>query len=464
MLVCGVDIGTTNLKVSIVDGTGVSRWTRSVPTPRNAPASSTAQVDASVLVSVIEALIIEGWAAVGKGKPLCAIATTGVGEDGVCIDRNLVPSGYAIPWHDRRAVGEAAEIRASSAASTRAGIQMEHTRTGAKWLWLRRNSPELLADRSLWIALTDYPSTVWTGRPFISETLASRTGCYDIGRREWIAELLQFCGAPELPDVLRAGDVVGTVRAGPLLSSGAVNGNTLVIAGGHDHPVAAAMIQRIDAKARVDSIGTANVVYGESVSFALDRFDRYLAFMTPVQAKRGVACLGVFEFASAVAGLKARDIDIRSVLALPKLPGAPCFHAKAQDLPADANARSILEMAGITARRMFDHMRWAGVPDADIYATGGWSRSQSLLELRASIFGVSVRVLSEQEPAVVGAALLAAEGLGETVDFTTGVTTQTVDPDPKWAEFYQDSYREAFGEDDRAATDNLDRSHVHDGQ
>ena len=450
MLVCGVDIGTTNLKVSVVDEKGVSRWARAVPTPRVAP-SPRSDINATVLVSAIEALIVEGWTAVGKGKPLSAIATTGVGEDGILVDRALKPLCFAIPWHDRCAIREAAEIRESAAATTRAGIEMEHTRTGAKWLWRRRYSPALFADKSMWIALTDYPSVIWTARPFISETLASRTGCYDVGRRAWIDALLDVCGAPELPEILRAGEIVGTMRAGPLTFSGAVSGSTLVVAGGHDHPVAAAMIQRFDPKARVDSIGTANVVYGETSTFALNRFDRYLAFMVPVQARDGAACLGVFEFSAAVQGLKDRGIDIRAFLALPKLPGEPKFFAAPEDLPARADARSVLEMAGVTARRMFHHMRRAGVESTPVYATGGWSRSRSLLQLRASIFGVPLNVLSEQEPAVIGAALLAAEGLGEVVDFTTGVTTQTIEPDPHWTEFYQEKYRASFGAGDGQA-------------
>ncbi|WCK69504.1 FGGY-family carbohydrate kinase [Agrobacterium tumefaciens] len=441
MLVCGVDIGTTNLKVSIVDETGVSRWTRSVPTPRSSPSAG---IDAAVLVGKIEDLVVEGWHFEGSGLPLSAIATTGVGEDGVCVDQALRPLDVAIPWYDRCAVPEAIDIRESSAATTRAGIEMEHTRTGAKWLWLHRNRPTVVRASTAWITVTDYPSAYWTGRPFISETLASRTGCYDVGRRQWIEPLLDYCHAPRLPDVLRAGEAVGTIRTGRLTGSGAASENTLVVAGGHDHPVAAAMIQRIDPSARVDSIGTANVVYGESATFPLDRFDEYLAFMVPVQAKRGVACLGVFEFSSSVDALRAQGFDIRVLLALPKLPGEPTFFASADDLKAAAEPRAVLEMAAIAARRMFDHMRWAGVPDTDIYATGGWSRSTSLLELRASVFGRPIRVLSEQEPAVVGAALLAAEGLGKTVDFTTGVTTRTVEPNPRWADVYDENYQAWF--------------------
>ena len=82
MLFCGIDIGTTNLKVGLVDESARVVWLRSVPTPRLAPDTYLA-VDGKALVSLIERVIIEGWSQVGKGAPLAAIATTGVGEDGV---------------------------------------------------------------------------------------------------------------------------------------------------------------------------------------------------------------------------------------------------------------------------------------------------------------------------------------------------------------------------------------------
>lgn len=444
MLVCGIDIGTTNLKVSMVDLSGRPVWTRAIPTPRES-ANAGAAVNPRVLIDVVERLIIEGWTAIGGNTPLAAISAAGIGEDGICVDDRVAPLGFAIPWHDRRAIGQAALVRSSSAATPRAGISMDHTRTGAKWLWLRQNEPEIMSSACCWLALTDYPSAIWTGRPFISETLASRTGCYDVGKREWIRALLDVCGAPELPPVLRAGQIVGPVVSGPLLESGAASNETLVVAGGHDHPVAATLVQRIDPTARVDSIGTANVVYGETGSFSLDHFDPLLSFMVPVRAPVGVACLGVFEFATAVKALQADGVNIRAFLDLPRMPGKPS--AAMPLLPTAEplrNLRSILEAAGLTARQMFDHMSAVGVVASPIYATGGWSRSRSLLELRASIYGTPIRVLSEQELVVVGAALLAAEGIGRSADLSRVMHVETIEPDAEWAAFYDDHYRTHF--------------------
>ncbi|MGO7136359.1 L-fuculokinase [Rhizobium leguminosarum] len=443
MLVCGIDIGTTNLKVSMVDQSGRSIWTRAIPTPRGS--ADRAAADPKAIVNAIEGLVIEGWGAVGQGRPLAAISAAGVGEDGVCVDDRLMPLAPAIPWFDRRATEQAALIRSSAVATTSAGIEMDHTRTGAKWLWLRQNEPQLFSRTRCWLTLTDYPAAVWTGRPFMSETLASRTGCYAVGTRVWLGELLEFCGAPMLPTVLRAGEIVGEVIGGPLLESGAATRQTLVVAGGHDHPVAASVIQSVEPLARVDSIGTANVVYGETLLLPLDTFDPFLSFMVPVRAPVGVACLGVFEFSSAVQTLQADGVDVGAFLKLPRMPGKPSAARPLLDTREPTrNLRSVLEGASLTSRQMFDHMCSVGVKDGPIYATGGWSRSRSLLELRASIYGAPIHVLNEGEPAVIGAALLAAEGIGKAIDISGSITTETIEPDAEWAAYYDDHYRKHF--------------------
>ena len=435
MLFCGIDIGTTNLKVALVDASGRPAWVRAVPTPRIRDAFGPV-TDAAALVAAIEALVIEGWQAVGRGAPLAAIAAAGVGEDGIGLDAGGLPVGPAIPWFDRRAAAEAAEIAAGGAATPRAGIAMDHTRTGAKWLWQRRRAPQAAAATRVWVALTDYPLVAWGAEPFISETLAARTGCYDVGARRWIAALLDACAAPSLPPVAVAGRVVGAVTRGPLRASGAASPATLLVAGGHDHPVASAAIHRLDPAARVDSLGTANVSYGEAPAFVADRLDPLIAFVTPIEGGAGIGCLGVIEFSAAIAQVAA-ETEIRAFLAEPRLPGVP---APVRPLGASAaGLRALLELATMTARGMFDTMAAVGVPEAPIFATGGWSRSRGLLELRASILDQPVRAVHEPELTVVGAARFAALGRGIELDFRPAV--ETVDPLPAWADAYQDHYR-----------------------
>ena len=171
-LICGVDVGSTNVKVTLVNERARAVWTKSVPSPR-LPDDGGVATDALRLVAMIEAMIIEGWRAHGQSLPLQAIAAAGVGEDGMAVNAALTPIGLALPWFDNRAATQASSLQRTSCFAAQAGLPIDSTRTAAKWLWLRENRPAELRSAAFWIALTDYPAVAWTGSPFISETLAT---------------------------------------------------------------------------------------------------------------------------------------------------------------------------------------------------------------------------------------------------------------------------------------------------
>lgn len=433
MLACGVDIGSTNLKVVLVDERGRTVWTRAVRTPRRPDRDSVA-TDAAELVAAIETMIVEGWRQVGGGRPLRAIACAGVGEDGIGLTGDLAPTGLALAWFDDRAAAEAAELAGHPDADARIGLAVGPDRTLAKWLWLARHEREALVRATAgWVALTDYPSVRWTGRPFMSRSLAARTAAYDVFARAWIAPLLAAARAPALPEVLDAGTVVGPVVAGPLRDSGAASADTLVVAGGHDHPVAASAIRRADPAARIDSLGTANVVYGELDRPIPPRRHPSLAFSVPVRAGEGVACLGVIELAASLGTAKGARSRLSRLLAGDRLPGRP---SEASGRGSDAAVRARLEAATMRARDALLALDTVGVPPGPLYATGGWSRSRAFMELRASIFAAPVHVVDEPELVAVAAALIAADGAGTPLPFEAGRRARRIDPDPGWAAAY----------------------------
>lgn len=454
-LVCGIDVGSTNVKVILVDRSARSVWTRAIPVPRSMQGGLPA-TDASVLVATLEDLIIEGWRATGAATPLCAISITGVGEDGVPVSDDLRPLDLAIPWFDKRAENESERLHDFAGESSRAGVSIDSSRTAAKWLWLRENRPEIMRDARLWLALTDYAAAWWSRTPFMSETLAARTACYDVFGRAWMPAMLDACGAPPLPPVLAAGTIVGTVAAGPLLESGAAAGNTLIVAGGHDHPIAASAVRRLNGQALVDSLGTANLMYTEIESVE-PRTDPFVAFSVPALGKPGVACLGVYEFSAALEPFRARDagVALRSFLAGGRLPGKP---SEAGDItealkrglnPAINSApygdavqlRAALEAGCLYARRMLEAIRDTGSSATPIYAVGGWARSDALLQLRASVFGEAVASVEESELTALGAALVARDAIESSPTqppFQRPV--RFIQPLAEWQEIYEQYY------------------------
>ena len=175
MIVCGVDIGTTNLKVVVADAAGRLLAQVSQPAPRREQ-DGVPVTDPGALLAFVETMIAQAWREAGAVEPIAAIATAGVGEDGFLVDSNLRPRSNAIPWFDGRAAAEAEELETSHPSQLRTGLTFEPTRTAAKWLWLSRHT--LPTENAVWLALTDFPLAAWSGKPFISKTLAARTACY----------------------------------------------------------------------------------------------------------------------------------------------------------------------------------------------------------------------------------------------------------------------------------------------
>jgi xylulokinase len=286
----------------------------------------------------------------------------------------------------------------------------------------------------------------------MSETVAARTACYDVYARRWIEPLLTAAGAPTLPPMVPAGTVLGNVQKGPLCESGAASTATIVTAGGHDHPIAAATIRRLHADALVDSMGTANLVYGETTEGAEPRLDPYLAFSVPSMGDAGLSCLGVFELGAAIQPLRRPTDLVQRLLAAKRIPGVPSegpipIHGSNELLvpsgeePTEVKVRAVLEAASFYARRMFEEILAAGAKRAPIFATGGWARSHALVELRASIFGQPVIVVDEPELTAIGAALIAAQGaVGVALPFGKELNLRKIEPVAAWTEPYAELY------------------------
>jgi xylulokinase len=416
MLCCGIDIGSTNVKVVLAGEDGRSLWVKSLPSPRRHDGVGIA-TDAIHMVSVLEDLIVEGWREVGKGKPLKAIAAAGVGEDGICAGHSFKPLGLVIPWFDKRAMAEVKDFAANHSL-TRCDF---HT-TAGKWMWLRKHRADEIGTARLWITLTDYASSLWCGEPFMSETLAARTGCYDVFERKWSEDALAFSAAPPLPRILKAGETAGTVRSGRLRESGAADENTLVVAAGHDHPIASSAIQRLDPQARIDSIGTANAIYGETRDSHPDLDGSNLEASVPALGGPGISLIGVTEFSATLMESFGGEAEVRKFLTRKHLPDA-------NEAGEGARLTQTLTAMAERAARYLKSFDKAGVPHAPVFATGGWSRSNSLMELRARIFGKPITVVDEPELTGLGAALLAIEAAtGREAEFRPLNGLHVVDP------------------------------------
>ncbi len=421
-LYCGVDVGSTNIKVVLIDEAAGVIARRRRPTPRlgrDAPDARAGEVYPFTLLQALEDMIIEAWRDTAGGRPIAAIAAAGVGEDGCPVDAALQPLCHVIPWFDGRATAEADELAAAHDCTAATGLPFEPTRTAAKWLWISRHRP--VPRNSIWIALTDFPVAWWSGRAFISETLAARTACYDISARAFRDDLLAAARAPTLPPVRPAGETVGLMRPGRLTEAGAATTSTRLVAGGHDHPVAASVAHHLHPDAIVDSLGTAELVYAETDRPTPPR--RGIVRSVPLLRHDREARFKVFELAAALVPLRvstptgdllsdllaAADIPIDAAAGLDPDDHATVAAALAGAGRAEARriAAAVLVACARVTAGILDDLAASGVGDGPLFSTGGWSRSDALMRLRAKVLGRPIRRIHEQELAALGAALIA---------------------------------------------------------
>ncbi len=441
-LFCGIDIGSTNIKVLLMDGAGRTVWVRSVPAPRRHDAFGVV-TEGRELVTALEELIIAGWHDVGRGKPLAAIASAGIGEDGFCVDDDLLPMGLAIPWFDKRDRQEAEELGTSAAARYFPAINFAFATTAAKWLWLSRHRPEEINRNATWVTLTDYPLVWWSGSAFISATLQPRTGIFDVFTRLFIPDLVEASRAPRLPKALDAGHIAGQVTRGSLLAAGAADARTLCVAGGHDHPVASSVILRLNAAARIDSIGTANAMFAETVQPKPGAATAGIDLSLPVRGGVGISALGPIEFSVPLLSAFGNEMIVRELLAVKRISGAPLARplsvADAAATEAGVRLRYLLEALTWEALLFLRRMTAIGIAEGPIFATGGWAQSRALMELRASIFGESITIIHEPELTALGAALFAAEAVdGAVPNFMQFRNSRTIEPVADWVKVYAD--------------------------
>jgi xylulokinase len=419
---CGVDIGSINVKVVAIDREGAVRARASRPTPRDSQGLS---IEGTVLFDTVEALIVEACA---DGYEAHALCTAGVGEDGLLMDADLRPLTTALAWFDPQRQEILRSLRTQLNEEEVFDAANDAARTIVGWLWARQQpGPE--AART-WIAVADLPAVVWTGRPFLSDTLASRTGAWRASGRTWASDrVVASLGSDELlPTVMSAGDIVGTVTSSSLQSAGVVMGDAVVVVGEHDHLVGGWGVDQMVPGAVLDSMGTAEVVVAHSPSAPSVRSED--VDITPGIRSTGTTLLRVVELARNVAWAAQEPAVARWIHAL--LDGtahpAPVLEAGyfrpgrhgsnppsySLDAPRDPRARASAVLGALAcAERESVHAVWGGAADPQaVRLAGGWVRSPGWLKIKEASNGYRAEPIHEPEVTAVGAALLAATARG----------------------------------------------------
>ncbi|WP_067622227.1 xylulokinase [Alicyclobacillus acidiphilus] len=308
-----------------------------------------------------------------------------------------------------------------------------------KLLWVKDNEPRNYEQIATFLLPKDYLRFRLTNCLATEYSDAAGTIMMDVRKKQWSPEILQAFGIPQdiCPPLMDSGAVAGTLLP-EVADEVGLTDSVKVFAGGADNACGAIGAGILSPDATLCSIGTSGVVlnyeedseqdyHGQLHFFNHGKRDAYYSMGVTLAAGFSLSWFkDTFARASSFNQLLEQvgnvPIGAGGLVFTPYLVGERTPHSdsviRSSFIGIDAGhtlhhfARAVVEGITMSLRESIQIMSDAGRRINTIVSIGGGSRSDTWLQIQADVFGAEVvRLESEQGPAL-GAAMLAAVGCG----------------------------------------------------
>jgi len=447
----GIDVGTTGVKVLLINGEGVAISKAFTEYPLHIPQPGWAEQDPedwwNATVMCIKKVL--GDSGLGAGE-VTALGLTGQMHGSVFLDKENRVLRPAILWCDQRTATQCTEITKKIGRCRLIQLTCNPAFTGftaPKILWVRENEPDIYERSNKILLPKDYVRFKLTGDYATDVSDASGTSLLDVKKRKWSEEVLDELDIQEdlLPNVYESPEITGEVSREASVSTGLKLG-TPVVGGAGDNAAGAVGSGVIEDGIVWASIGTSGVVFASCDEPKTDPAGRIHTFCHAVPKKWHL--MGVMLsaggslrwFRDNLGGLeiqagKSRGEDpyvlldaeasraepgCKGLIFLPYMAGERTPHG-------DPNARgvffgltlhhgkphlirSVMEGVAYGMRDSLEIMRGLGIKTNQIRASGGGARSDLWRQIQADIYGTELVTINSEEGPAFGAALLAGVG------------------------------------------------------
>ncbi len=257
----GIDLGTSGLRLLLVDdgGTPIGSSERHYPVSNPKPGWS--EQDPKDWITALEEAVSE----LRQKHPEFA-AVQGIGVSGHMHGATLLDgSGNVlrpcILWNDTRAHVEAARMDREAQFRAVSGNIVFPGFTAPKLEWVRANEPEIHSKISKVLLPAAFMNHYLTGEFVADMSDSAGTSWLDVGKREWSRQLLDASNMrrEQMPDLVEGSQVAGQLRS-RLLSEWGLDGPVAVAGGAGDNAAAACGIGALTEGQGFISLGTSGVL------------------------------------------------------------------------------------------------------------------------------------------------------------------------------------------------------------
>lgn len=438
----GIDLGTSGIKIALVDDAGdcLAQVSRPCPVDRPQPGWSQQDPDSwwQVTLTLFDQLHIEHPNLLAR---LRAISLSGQMLGPVFLDASDRPTTPCILWNDQRSIAECKVLSARVPdIGWRTNGQPDPGFGAPKILWLAAHDPDVLERADVMMLPKDYVRLCLTGERATEATDASGLMLMDCATRRWDDVLLSAVGwsRDRLPDLLPSHAAAGALKH-TLRQRWSIPQDVTVAAGCGDNYAGALGVGAGRAGQAALSIGTSGVL-----SAVDDRFrpapdsavlttphavpDTFLSMgvvMSATQSLDWIAGLTQTSVAELMAGVTVR-LNQKGPdgfpVARPSLTGVRTPDNRPEAGAAFAGITAVSDKYDLTyaviegvAFQFFDCFRAQrdnGVPITDIKAVGGGTKSHLWTQLIATLCDTTLKVPENGDiAACLGAARLAKAAL-----------------------------------------------------
>ena len=476
------DVGTSGCKAVLADEMGkvVVKAFENYPTYYPQPLFAEQEVEdwwRAVVNTTRQVMEISG----ARPKDILALSFSSQMLNTIPVDSIGVPLRRCISWLDGRAWEQAAQVMRKLGGKELFNWVLGSVVTGkdllAKYLWLKQNEPDIYRRSAAFMDCGSYLLQRTTGRLVCEWGVASVTGLFNLKGKTWETTFIRLFGLDpaKFPELVRSIDQVGGLKAAPAADLGLLEG-TPVYGGGGDAmctAVGSGAVGEGEAHLTLGTSGyvavlTSRHITGRQGTFTLQPADP-TKLMLIAESETVGACLkwvarelygtepGEEVYARMDAEVAGSDVGSGSLIFTPWMYGERCpvpdESVRAAFINLGANhtrqqmARAVYEGVAYNFRWILDLIKGRhGFPCPTLRVVGGGARGLPWLRILADVTGRQFeKTPHDQDAAAVGAALIAAIGVGIHAGFEAVKplvpAIQTFQPDPVNQAAYEQYYR-----------------------